>query len=118
MNNNNDRFDQELDGFMNQIFRITKLIIYGFFGLILWATIKILTLEDPNDANDETNRMMVYKYKIIHCDGREKVVVQERTEKNPPSKNRIHGGSSTAYIPTWEGYYNVCDIEILEAKIK
>lgn len=91
------------------------LFITVIFAIIVIAETcsKRMDYDDP-----EKNRMMIFKYKIIHCDGREKIIIQDRPELNPPTPKNIRAYSSSGYIPVWEDYYNVCDIEILEKSYK
>ena len=96
---------------------LKSIVVIGIL-CIIWLSASLAMKDDPREFNPETNRMMIYKIRIIHCDGRDRIIIQERTEKNPPTANDIYASSGTGYLPKWENFFNVCDVEIIEAKLK
>ena len=62
------------------------------------------------------NHYDVYRYKVrvIHCDGRLRYVYVTRREHSRPITHEISARESDAYIPTWDRYRNVCDLEVVE----
>lgn len=58
-----------------------------------------------------------YKVRVIHCDGRSRDVYITRKENCKPDAYEILARQSDAYIPKWNKYRNVCDLEVIEEEL-
>lgn len=75
------------------------LLVIAMFVLMFW--------EDKKDER-------IYTVRLIFCDTRESKVIKVEDSKSP-NRNDIYTWRQA--VPTYDGYLNVCDIEVLKIEL-